>query len=287
MWQSGLDRRLRRDLDLQVLLAQGNGQRVSQHARGDRHHDTARPGSAHALIGYRFGRCGITKLDEWGNFLVTRVLIVEDHELLSQSLRFALQADGFDVHEATALDAEAILKAAADTDPDVVLLDLDIGGSIGMSLSLIGPLQDGGAHVVMLTGITDRVRIAECIEAGAIGIISKSEPFERLVDAVTEAVELGTLLTPGQRDALMAELRQQRADERKRLEAFERLSQREAQVLGALMDGRSAEQIAADWVVSVATVRSQIRAVLMKLGVNSQLGAVALARKAGWQPPAG
>ena len=200
-------------------------------------------------------------------------------------MRFALQADGFEVDEVSALAADGILKAATETEPDVILLDLDVGGPLGTSLSLIGPLHDRGAHVVMLTGITDRVQLAECVEAGAIGVISKSEPFERLIEAVREAVELGSLLSPNQRHALMAELRQQRADERRRMAAFERLSPREAQVLGALMDGRSAEQIAATWVVSIATVRSQIRSMLTKLGVNSQLSAVALARKSGWEPP--
>jgi two-component system, NarL family, nitrate/nitrite response regulator NarL len=218
---------------------------------------------------------------------VTKVLIVEDHELLSQSLRFALQADGLDVTEVTARDQEGILKAAADAEPDVVLLDLDIGGPLGTSVSLIAPLQESGAHVVMLTGINDRVRLAECIEAGAIGIVSKSEPFERLLVAVKEAVELGTLISPAQRDDLMAELRRQRAEERKRRAAFERLTPRESAVLQALMDGKSADQIAHENFVSVATIRSQIRSILMKLGVNSQLGAVALARKSGWQSPEG
>ena len=214
-----------------------------------------------------------------------RVLIVEDHELLAQSLAFALRADGFEVHQSAALDAESILGAARETEAEVVLLDLDIGGELGSSTSLIKPLQQSGARVVMLTAITDRVRLAECVEAGATGIVSKSESFDRLIDAVKEAITVGSLLSPAQRDELLAELRRQRADERKRMQAFSQLTAREQEVLGALMDGRSAEQIATDAVVSLATVRSQIRAILMKLGVHSQLGAVALARKAGWSPP--
>lgn len=219
----------------------------------------------------------------------TRVLIVEDHELLAQSLVFALRADGFDVHESKTLQGSGILEAAAELEPDVVLLDLDIGGDLGSSVPLIQPLHEHGACVVMLTGITDRVRLAECVEAGAIGIVSKSEPFDRLVDAVKDAVELGTLLSPGQRDELLAELRRQRRADRERLAAFRHLTPREQDVLGALMDGKSAEQIAREAVVSVATVRSQIRSVLQKLGVHSQLEAVALARRSGWEraPEAG
>lgn len=214
--------------------------------------------------------------------MATRVLIVEDHALLAQSLTVALQADGLTVERCQDLDGGAILASAERFSPAVVLLDLDIGGELGDSLSLIAPLQALGARVVMLTGVTDRRRLAACVEAGAIGLVSKAEPFDRLIDGVREAVELGTLLSPGQRDQLLDELRRQRREDRERLAVFQTLTTREQQVLDALMDGRPAETIASDWVVSVATVRSQIRSLLQKLGVNSQLAAVALARKADW-----
>jgi DNA-binding NarL/FixJ family response regulator len=213
-----------------------------------------------------------------------KVLIVEDHELLAQSLTFALQADGIDVARCPELGAEAVLASADRFAPDLVLLDLDLGEE-GSSLPLIEPLRAQGAEVVMLTGVTDRQRLAECVEAGAIGIVSKREPFENLVRAVHDCMALGALLTPQQRDALLRELREQRAAAADRRRWFDTLTRREQEVLAALMDGRSAEEIAEAWVVSVSTVRSQIRAVLMKLGVHSQLAAVARAREADWELP--
>lgn len=212
-----------------------------------------------------------------------RVLIVEDHELLAQSLSLALRADGFDALRCDVVNHHAILAAAQDSAPDVVLLDLDLGEA-GTSLPLVEPLTALPALVVLVTGITDRIRIAECIEAGAAGVVSKSEPFERLVSAVRTAFERGTLLAPGERQALLDDLRRDRASRRERLAVFDRLTRREEQVLFALMDGRSAEAIADEWVVSISTVRSQIRSLLLKLGVNSQLSAVALARRTGWGP---
>lgn len=65
---------------------------------------------------------------------------------------------------------------------------------------------------------------------------------------------------------------------------FERLAPRERDVLAALPEGQPAERIAVDAVVSVTTVRTRIRSVLTKLGANSQLAAVAKARRAGWEP---
>jgi len=60
------------------------------------------------------------------------------------------------------------------------------------------------------------------------------------------------------------------------------LTEREQSVLAELMEGHCAEEIAKAAFVSISTVRSQIKAILQKLGVNSQLAAVALTRRAGW-----
>lgn len=199
----------------------------------------------------------------------------------------SLRAEGFTAERCTDLRPEGILAAVERLQPQVVLLDLDMGTGRGDTLELVRPLTAAGSRVVMVTGVTDRARLAACVEAGAIGVISKSLPFESLIDGVKEAVELGALLTVRQRDSLLAELRRQRAEDRQRLAAFDLLTRREADVLAGLVDGLTAEQIAKGAFVSLATVRSQIRSVLQKLGVNSQLAAVALARKAGWTPPDG
>jgi DNA-binding NarL/FixJ family response regulator len=63
---------------------------------------------------------------------------------------------------------------------------------------------------------------------------------------------------------------------------FAKLTEREQVVLSELMEGHCAEDIAKAAIVSISTVRSQIKAILNKLGVNSQLAAVAMARRAGW-----
>ncbi|MGA3218808.1 MAG: helix-turn-helix transcriptional regulator [Acidimicrobiales bacterium] len=71
-----------------------------------------------------------------------------------------------------------------------------------------------------------------------------------------------------------------------RLEVFEQLTRRERQVLLALMSGSTAQEISKESYVSLPTVRSQIRSILSKLGVSSQLAAVVLAYRSGWAPQA-
>lgn len=217
-----------------------------------------------------------------GTVATGTLLIVDDHELLAESLSWALRAESFEVTVVTPASTDVILEAAAEHRPQVVLLDLDLGRSVGSALPLIAPLRDHGALVVIVTGVTDRVRLAECLEAGAAGLLPKSTAFDDLVESVREVLDLGTLVNSARRQQLLAELRNQRTEGRRRMEPFSRLTPREREVLLCLMDGQSAEVIARTAYVSLATVRSQIRSVLQKLAVNSQLAAVAKARRAGW-----
>src|SRR5204862_8009122 len=131
------------------------------------------------------------------------------------------------------------------------------------------------AAVIMVTGVTDRTTLAECLEAGAVGVARKSHGFGELLDQVLEAVRGELPLRVNERTALLAELRAQRAAEQRRLAPFQALTPREQQVFAALVDGKRPKEIAAELYVSVGTVRSQIKAIHRKLGVSSQLAAVA------------
>jgi len=215
---------------------------------------------------------------------MTTVLLVEDHATVSFALGAALRAEGMRVETAPLESLDGLLAFAAALRPDVVLLDLDLGGAIGDGGDLVADLAAVAGQVVMLTGAMDFNRIAACLESGASDFVLKSEPYNTVLAAVEEAAAGGTRLRPAQRERLLADLVRHRRDEGARQGALERLSGRERDVLAAMVNGQLAEQIAAASGVSEATVRSQIRGVLTKLGVSSQLAAVAVARRAGWSP---
>lgn len=217
--------------------------------------------------------------------LPDRVLLIEDHALLAQSLTLALRTEGIVAEPAPTDSRERILDAAYEGGYALILLDLDLDGRLGSGLSLIKPLQGTGARVVMLTGVDDRERLAECVKEGAVGLVSTRQRFDQLLEALRDAMALGSLLRPDQRDELLAELRRQRKAREDSLVAFERLTHREKQVLAALMEGHTAGDVASEWIVEVSTVRSHIRSLLLKLGVNSQIAAIAMAHRAGWSPP--
>lgn len=71
------------------------------------------------------------------------------------------------------------------------------------------------------------------------------------------------------------------------MRAFDQLTRREQDVLAALMDGDAPAEIAKAQHVSLTTVRSHIRSLLFKLDVHSQVAAIGLARRAGWEPTSG
>ncbi len=211
-----------------------------------------------------------------------RVMLVDDHGLLAASLAVLLRGDGFDVAVEEPGPPEELLARARAHSPRVVLLDLDLGRDDCAAVDLIPGLSELGARVVMLSGSTDRIALAECLEAGAEGILSKTTPFAEVVDAIGRAASGRTVTPPAERDRMVDELREQRRADDARLAPFAMLTDREAEVLRGLMHGLSAEAVAEAGYVSVATVRSQIKAILTKLGVRSQLAAVALAVESGW-----
>jgi len=213
------------------------------------------------------------------------VLIVDDHPVLAESFAAMLRGSGVEARVADADRPGEVLEQAREHAPEVVLLDLDLGG-LGDGRDLIAPLADDEQFVVVLTAVTDPIVHAECLEAGAHGVLTKDTPLEALVEAVQDALEgERPLASEARRQQLLGDLLAHRREQAGRLAAFERLTPSEARTLAALIDGRSAEEMSQDWYVAITTVRSHIRSVLRKLDVGSQLAAVAKARQAGWQAP--
>ena len=222
---------------------------------------------------------------EGGGRRRTTVVIVDDHPMLAAGLAEGLRRADFDAHIVEELSADAIVESVRRVDADIVLLDLLLGDEVGDALPFIGPLADTGAQVFMLTGVTDERLLGACLEAGASGVVRKASSLEAVVDQLGRAAEGSDASSHAEREDLLGTLRRHRVEERARLAPFDRLTPREGSVLGALMGGASPQSIADDSGVSVATVRSQIRSILEKLGVHSQVAAVALAHRSGWAAP--
>ncbi len=214
-----------------------------------------------------------------------RVLIIEDHELLAESLELTLSLEGYDVRCLPLPEAGGSMATLRSTalraNPRIVLLDLDLG-RFGDGTALIAPLARAGSNVVIMTGSSDRGRWGACVQQGARKVLSKGKPLQETLATVRRldqglpvmnSQELESLLSAYQRDRAATE------DVRRRLEM---LTPREKQVLSQLIAGRNVRDIARTSVVSEATVRTQVKSILGKLEVSSQLAAVGLAHQVDW-----
>ncbi|MFP4150065.1 MAG: response regulator [Nitriliruptoraceae bacterium] len=215
----------------------------------------------------------------------SRIVIVEDHGLVATSLATGLRHAGHEAHVEATADLDGLTDRVLGHEPDVVLLDLDLGPA-GDGLDLIAPIVAGGPTVVVLTGIQDPARLGRCLAVGAAGVLTKDRSFPELLRGLERIARGHPVMDEVERHRLLAAAREADRLASERLAPFAALSRREQEVLGELMEGRTVDVIARRRQVSVATVRSQVKAIRQKLGVSSQLSAVALARQAGWQPPA-
>ena len=214
--------------------------------------------------------------------MVLRAVIVDDHRLLAQSIALALRLEGIDCSVADLGDPQGLVDDLSAEPPDVVLLDLDLGPPIGDGADLVRPLTRAGSRVLVLSASTDPVRLGSALEAGAVGVLAKTEPIDVLLAAAVKAARGEPAMSEQRRNELLAAAVERRVRRTVSLEPFSRLSEREAQVLRSLALGHSVATIAARAHVSEATVRSQVRGVLTKLGAGSQLEAVAHAHRSGW-----
>ncbi|HXH79050.1 response regulator transcription factor [Nocardioides sp.] len=216
----------------------------------------------------------------------TRILIIDDHLLFAQSLELTLSLEGYDVRRLALPDVggsmSTLRSLALRSNARIALLDLDLG-RFGDSMSLIAPLAQVGTNVVVVTASTDRGRWGACLNQGARKVLSKAGPLQETLSTVRR-LHLGLpVMTNVELESLLEAWRSHRIvtdDMRRRLEL---LTPRERQILACLVEGRNVRQIARTAVVSEATVRTQVKSILSKLEVSSQLAAVSLAHHASWQ----
>ena len=217
-----------------------------------------------------------------------RVVIVDDHVSVAEALELALSVEGYDVRRVAVPDSPAspgaLVSAIVRLRPTVVLVNLDLG-PFGDGAPLVGPLVAQGAQVIVLTGQTDRARWGEVLALGARIVLSKSQPLGDLLATVRRIHQGVPVLDRLERDVLVDEWRQRRHHHGVAQDRIGLLTFREREVLGELMRGHPVREIAARGVVSEATVRTQVKSILGKLEVSSQLAAVGLAHKVGWRAP--
>jgi len=218
-----------------------------------------------------------------GNADVTRVLVVDGHELYSEALTMLLRRQEDVDLVGAAADAEEALALVQARGPDVILVDLDLPGLDGIGTTRKLRHAAPEVKVVILTAIDDPGVIADAIAAGACGYVTKTRAVEELMDVIRRAAA-GELVML-ERD--LAPVLDRLQDVRPRSDgerAIRRLTPRETEILQALALGETTAQVAASLGISALTVQSHVKSILAKLGVHSKIEAVTMAWRHGLAP---
>jgi DNA-binding NarL/FixJ family response regulator len=199
-----------------------------------------------------------------------RIVIVDDHPLFRGALSQALNGS---IEQATISEAGSLDELAkmlqADAACDLVLLDLSMPGVQGLSGLLYLRAQHPEIPVVIVSASEEPTTIRRAIECGASGYVPKSQPVERIRDAVRTVLD-GGIWTP-------ADIDLGSGSDRETSELVSRLATltpQQVRVLMMLGEGLLNKQIAYRLGVSEATIKAHVSAILQKLGVDSRTQAV-------------
>ena len=200
-----------------------------------------------------------------------RVLIVDDHAIVRTGLSQLLgTADDIELVGAASDGAEAVTMAA-ELRPDVVLMDLSMPGTDGITATGQIVAADPEVHVVVLTSFSDQSRILDALQAGAEGYLLKHSEPEVILTGVREIVAGGSPLDPKAARVLLTNRRSPGPDTK--------LTDREQEVLDMVGAGLPNKTIARRLGISERTVKAHLTNVYQRLGVTDRTQAALWAQR--------
>jgi len=205
--------------------------------------------------------------------MAIRVLIADDHHVVREGLRRFLRRDPDLTIVGEASDGAEAVELAQQLRPDVVLMDLlmPVMDGIAATSAIRGGLPE--TEVVALTSVLESTAVVGAVKAGAIGYLLKDIQAPELRKAIKAAAAGQVQLTPQATAYLMREVRTP--------EPTEPFTVREGEVLLLLVQGRSNKEIARDLQIAEDTVKTHVKHILAKLGVQSRTQAVLSATRLG------
>lgn len=208
---------------------------------------------------------------------MTTVLLVDDQDLVRHGLRLILELGGLDV-VAEASDGSEAVAAVAEHAPDVVLMDLRMPGMDGIEATR---RVAGQTRVIVLTTFDLDEHVVEALRAGAVGFLLKDVTADGLVEAVRRAAAGEPVVASAVLARMMTNFAERPPVAATLPPGYDQLSEREREVLAMIGAGRSNTEIAAELVISMATVKTHVRHVFAKLDLRDRAQAVVVARDAG------
>ncbi len=201
-----------------------------------------------------------------------RILIVDDHLVVRAGLHMLIENHPGMTVVAMASNRSEALELAATAAPNLILLDLDLGGE--NALTFLTQLEETApnARVLVLTGLRDTDAHRQAVQLGAMGVVLKEHAPDVLIKAI-EKVHAGEIWLD--RPTMGRMLREMSGREEKEVDPevakIESLTQREREVVALIAEGLKNKQIAQRLFISETTVTHHLSSVYSKLGVSDRL----------------
>lgn len=200
-----------------------------------------------------------------------RVLLCDDHELFREGIKAILRDEpGIDV-VGEARDGREAVEKASRLRPDVVLMDMEMPDLNGMEATRRIRQAQPQVKVLMLSMYGEEELVARCLEAGAAGYVLKDVPASQLVYAIQAVGKGGTYMSP---QALKGMVERYVGGVRSPETEYDRLTNREREVLKLLAEGLSIKEVAARLTVSVKTADAHKTNLMRKLDVHDRAGLI-------------
>lgn len=214
---------------------------------------------------------------------VIRVLIADDQELLRGAFRLLVDSDPGMRVVAEATDGRDAITLATRTNPDVVLMDVQMPGMNGLEATQELCNGGQGPKVIVLTMFDLDEYVYAALRAGASGFLLKNSPPAELLRAIRVVNEGNALLAPEVTRRLISTLAPKKAPTKPPSDArIERLTPRERETLALIAKGLSNEEIAAEMFLSGVTVRTYVSRILAKTQARDRAQLVVLAYETGF-----
>jgi len=204
-------------------------------------------------------------------------LVVDDHMMFAQALKLLLAGEAGLEMVGIAGSGEEALDMASRVIPDVALVDIDLPGMDGIETTRKLKELSESIQVVIITAFQHPQVVARAVEAGACGFVPKTQAVDRLMDTVRRAASGEMVLPAGDVGAVLDRLREARRTRSDAERLLGQLTSREVQILQAVAEGKSTQEVAEALFISPLTVKGHVKSVLGKLGVHSKLEAVTFA----------
>jgi DNA-binding NarL/FixJ family response regulator len=204
--------------------------------------------------------------------MAVSILLYEDNTMLRESISSMIRLDEQFVVSGAFENVLFAESQISEIKPDIVLMDIDMPGRTG--IEAVKQIRASGVKVpiLMLTVFDDTEHVFEALRAGASGYLLKKHLSTKLFDSIAEVLQGGAPMSPAIALMVITSFQKQQAN-------HYQLTARESEILTSLAKGNSYKLMAAEFSVTVDTVRAHIKKIYEKLQVHSQTEAVSKALK--------